>query len=104
MVIAERRDAMEVLGVMIDEKGDTETAIMHRWHLANKAFAGRQGWLCSKRLAWRTRVSDLICTVDKTLMWGAGGWTFTKQLAERLAAWEMRRLRQLMNIRRKPTE
>ena len=95
--------AMTVLGVSLDHAGCTQTSLDHRLLQAEGVYwknlstlHGRGGAL-EKMQAWYT-------TAVPSAMHGCSSWALTKHTATRLRRWELKFLRRVFKMRRRPLE
>jgi hypothetical protein len=81
LVVPHRRGhkGLNILGVWIDPGNDNSTMWMHRLKEAHLSWLGLKAQLCRRRVPLRKRIQRWQCTVGKTLLWGCGAWTMTKE-------------------------
>ena len=99
-----RFDLLPVLGILLDQKGDTPVSLEHRISSSQQHFFARQSQLTCPRVPLGPRISRHYTTVSKTLLWGAGGWTPGLATLRRVEILELSFLRRVCRLRRLPDE
>ena len=92
------------LGVAIDNKGSTEAAVGHRVAMATRLWWGCKGFLTNKKVQIADRIRSFYNTVGSSLLFGSGGWTPSKALANNLGVREGLWIRQILGLQRRENE
>ena len=99
-----RVDQMPAVGVLFDKTGSTTAAVEHRVNAGLAHFYACKPQFTCRRVSLRRRILCLFCTVAKSVLWGAGGWTVSQSLLQRLEAVELTLLRRVPAFPRRPGE
>ena len=83
------------LGVAIDNHGSTDVAFNHRLSQFIAHFEARSKVLCARRVPLKARIRRFYETCVRTLLYSAGGWTYSVSLLERLRKAAYRCLRRM---------
>jgi hypothetical protein len=83
------------LGVAIDNHGSTDVAFNHRLSQFIAHFEARSKVLCARRVPLKARIRRFYETCVRTLLYSAGGWTYSVSLLERLQKAAYRCLRRM---------
>ena len=83
----EEREIGEVLGIDVDRRGSTETSYRTALRKAKKKWAERYA-VYTRGTTIKLRAQRYYMEVGGVLLYGAGGWTLTKEQARTLEAWE----------------
>ena len=86
------------LGQMVTSDGRCDTEIKRRIGIAKSSFGKMKDALTSRRLNLSTRKRLLHCYVMSTLLYGCETWTISKQMEDRLGAFELWAYRKLLRI------
>ena len=89
---------MEVLGVMLDNKGSTETSIAHITGLAEGNFYKNQRSLTRKGNV-RGKPKSWTATIVAIAMHGCRTWHMTRELVHRSRTWELKWLRKILRLK-----
>ena len=89
------KDAIVVLGIKIDSRASTDTMLQHRLAAARAMWTRVGGMLANRRLPWTERARRMYTSVGASLLWGAGIWTLSQNLQNKISAQETRWLRWL---------
>ena len=81
---------LNILGVWLDPCNNNESIWRHRLMEAQRSWMGLREQLCRRRVPLRDRVLRWQATVGKTLLWGCGAWTMTKDEFLRIQAFQLR--------------
>ena len=85
--------SMGVLGVAIDSKGDTRRSLQHRLTAATKLFWVHKKIFMSPLVSRTEKIQAWTKSVQRSAVFGAGGWHLTKDMLRELLAWERKFLR-----------
>jgi hypothetical protein len=86
------------LGHMITEDGKMNSEIKRRMAIARTTFLSMRNILTSKEISLKTRIRLTKCYVWSTLHYGAETWTISKDIENKLRAFEMWMLRRILRI------
>jgi len=95
---------MIALGIAIDSSGSSNTAFAHRLTQMIAHFENLSLVLCARRIPLKLRIRRFFETCCRSLLYGAGGWTFTKTLIDKIQHAERRCLRRIFARRQEPGE
>ena len=88
-----------ILGVWLDPSNNNESIWRHRLMEAQRTWMGLKEQLCRRRAPLRDRVLRWQATVGKTLLWGCGAWTMTKDEFLKIQAFQLRCFRHMWGRR-----
>lgn len=91
-------DELEALGVRLAEDGRSATSISHRMRAATPNFAERGQHLMNEDTSFKKRWRLLHQTVATSLLFGAGGWAWSRDLGARLQRFELRHMRLMLRL------
>ena len=94
-----RPKGLNILGVWLDPGNRNETIWKHRLIEAQQAWLGLKEQPCRRRVPLRDRVSRWQATVGKTLVWGCGAWTMTKDEFLKITSVQLRCFRHMWGRR-----
>ena len=97
-------EGLNVLGVMLDTSNQNHVRWKHRIREAQQTCMSLKEQLCRRSVPLRDRVLRWQATVGKTLLWGCGCWTMTKQEFMQIQAFQLRCFRYMWGRRAKPDE
>lgn len=97
-VEVERVRWYKYLGCCLNENWEYSQELKSRIEQARAAFTKMRPLLCSRDLSLKTRLRIIKCYVLPVLIYGHEGWTLTKTLERRLAAFEMWIYRRMLRI------
>ena len=92
------------LGVAIDGTGSTVAAMEHRCTAASRQFQLRRPQLLNGRVPLGPRLERHADTCEASLLWGAGGWSYTLARGKALKQWQLRHSRRLLLRRKRPQQ
>ena len=87
---------MVVLGVKIDDKGNSDTSVDHRLQEAAKSWGRLRPLLGDTHLSQKERLHKFCQTVQATALHGCGSWSANKKTAVKLQRAEQRALREML--------
>jgi hypothetical protein len=94
-----RPKGLNILGVWIDPGNDNSTMWKHRLTEAHLSWLGLKAQLCRRRVPLRKRIQRWQSTVGKTLLWGCGAWTMTKEDFLKIQSFQLRCFRHMWGRR-----
>jgi hypothetical protein len=94
----QRVASYKYLGCLLNEKWDYSQEVKTRIEQARSAFVKMRNLLSKRELSLNTRTRIVRCYVLPVLLYGHEGWTLTKVLEKRLAAFEMWIYRRMLRI------
>jgi ribonuclease HI len=97
-------EQMIILGVAIDNSGSTSIAADYRLAKATRHFWMYSDQLVKKTLPLRQRFDIYARVVQKSALWCAGGWVWSRTLVTKLQTWENTQLRRILGAARRPDE
>ena len=89
---------MEVLGVMLDERGSTEVSMAHREEVAEGVFYALQKSLTRKGNA-QQKLKTWVVVIVAIVTHGCRIWNMTMELLHRARAWELKYARKMLRLR-----
>ena len=96
-------EQMEVLGSLLDGRGDDVVMANHRLHKAEQLF-----WQHSKALRGPATVMQKLqaweCGPSASACFDCSMWTINKTMLQRIRRWEFRWVRKMFGFRRRPDE
>ena len=99
-----RVDEMPALGVLLGRTGSTTRAVEHRVCAGFAHFYARRPQFTCRRVSLRKRILRVFSTVAKSVLWGAGGWTVSQPLLQRLETFGFTLLRRMLSLPGRPGE
>ena len=90
---------LNILGVWLDPSNNNESIWKHRLIEAQLAWLGLKDQLCRRRIPLRDRILRWQATVGKTLLWGCGAWTMTKDEFLKIQSFQLRCFRHMWGRR-----
>jgi hypothetical protein len=94
-----KEKGFNILGVWIDPHNDNTTMWRHRLKEANLSWLGQKEQLCRRRVLLKNRILRWQATVGKTLLWGSGAWTMTKDDFLKIQSFQLRCFRHMWGRR-----
>ena len=89
------KQEMLALGVCLDSRASTEAMLRYRLECTRKMWGRLGGMLCNPRVPWRERARRLYSCLGACLLWGAGIWSLTQSVLDKVSAQEIRWLRRV---------
>ena len=90
---------MQVLGVMLDQKGDTLASMSHRLSKAEGAYGSMAAMLRDPKVPVKERLSAWCRGPVTSALYGAGGWSLTSHTLSDLRRWENKHIRRFLRMR-----
>ena len=87
---------MEVLGIMMDNKATTSTALEHRLYKARSTFYQDKVFYRCRRISLKEKFDRYCSRVQSAALHCCSGWSWTKETAGRLRRFESGLLTQMM--------
>ena len=97
-------EELEVLGVMLDRRGATDTSIDHRLNKAEGNYGYMAKALKDKMAPPKEKLQAWAKGHVNSAVYGDGGWPLSQHKLHSFRRWENRHLRAFLRIRRKPDE
>ena len=79
---------MKVLGLMLDGRGSTETAVTHNIGAAERAVAANFDILFNSAVTAEKRFGEYRKRITPVLLHGCGSWVWTQHMARTMGGWE----------------
>ncbi len=85
----EQVEKFKYLGHIITDDGRSDNEIRRRIEIARKNFINMKDVLTTRRLNLETRKRIMRCYVLSTFLYASETWTFSKELCQKVEAFEM---------------